>query len=171
MINKWWRDNNIAAAIITIMRLYLGYSFLTAGWGKITSGQFDASGFITNAIKNPVVGPDGSQVFSAYTSFLENVALPNVHLFNVLVPWGEFLVGLGLVLGCLTTAAVFFAMIMNFAFLMAGAISHNPTDILLAFLIITAGVNAGKFGLDRYVIPFVKKVFNREKENKSTSLI
>jgi len=166
MLNKWWKNNSIAATIITLVRVYLGYSFLTAGWGKITSGQFDASGFIGNAIKNPVVGPDGAPVFNMYTKFLENVALPNIELFNVLVPWGEFLVGVGLMLGCLTTAAAFFAMVMNFSFLLAGAISHNPTDIIMSVLIIVAGMNAGKVGLDRYVIPFIKKY----KQNRNEKL-
>ena len=158
MLNNWWRKNNIAASILTILRLYLGFGFLVAGWGKITGGQFDASGFITNAINNPVTGPDGNSVFGFYTTFLETLVLPNVHIMNVIVPWGEFLVGLGLMLGCLTSAAAFFGMIMNFSFLMAGAISHNPTDILLGFLIFVAGANAGKFGIDFYLLPQINKL-------------
>ncbi|MFY3793156.1 hypothetical protein ACOQFO_15900 [Ureibacillus sp. MALMAid1270] len=46
---------------------------------------------------------------------------------------------------------------MNFSFLMAGAISHNPTDILIGLLIIFAGANAGKFGLDYFVLPYLRK--------------
>jgi thiosulfate dehydrogenase [quinone] large subunit len=168
MINKWWRNNNIAAGIVTAIRLYLGYGFLTAGWGKISGGAFDASGFIGNAIKNPVAGPDGV-VYGAYTSFLESVALPNVELFNFMVPWGEFLVGLGLILGCLTTAASFFGIVMNFSFLLAGTVSHNPTDILMGFLIITAGANAGLFGLDRYALPYLRKLTNKSKESKTVT--
>ncbi|SOC36166.1 DoxX family protein [Ureibacillus acetophenoni] len=168
MINKWWRNNNIAAAVMMLLRIYLGYNFMVAGWGKITGGQFDASGFLNNAVQNPVKGPDGSSVFGLYNIFLENVALPNVDLFNILVPWGEFLVGLGLILGCLTTAAAFFGVIMNFSFLMAGAISHNPTDILIGLLILFAGANAGKIGLDYFVLPYVRKMLhkNEYKENK-----
>lgn len=157
MINKWLRNNKIAAAVIMLLRIYLGYSFMIAGWGKITGGQFDASGFLNNAVQNPVKGPDGTSVFGLYNSFLENIALPNVEIFNVLVPWGEFLVGLGLILGCFTTVAAFFGVIMNFSFLMAGAISHNPTDILIGLLILFAGANAGKFGLDYFVLPYLRK--------------
>lgn len=170
MINNWWRNNNLAAAILTILRLYLGYSFLVAGWGKITGGQFDASGFIANAIKNPVTGPDGNAVFGFYTTFLETLALPNVHIFNMIVPWGEFLVGLGLILGCLTSADAFFGMVMNFSFLMAGAISHNPTDIILGFLIFMAGANAGKFGIDFYLLPQMKKLILRNKKDSSNKI-
>lgn len=153
----------ISALIVTIMRLYLGYGFLMAGWRKVQSGAFDASGFIANAIKNPVTGPDGSAVFGAYTFFLENFALPNVGLFNVLISWGEVLVGLGLIVGCFTTAAAFFGLVMNFSFLMAGTVSHNPTDILLGFFIITAGANAGRIGLDRFVLPYFRKLTKKDK--------
>ncbi|MFJ7970883.1 DoxX family protein [Psychrobacillus sp. NPDC096389] len=166
MLNNWWRNNNIAASILTILRLYLGFGFLTAGWGKITGGQFDASGFITNAINNPVMGPDGNSVFGFYTTFLETFTLPNVHIINVMVPWGEFLVGLGLMVGCLTSAAAFFGMVMNFSFLMAGAISHNPIDILLGFLIFVAGANSGKFGIDFYLLPLLKKLALKGKKQK-----
>ncbi|RHW34045.1 hypothetical protein D1B33_14705 [Lysinibacillus yapensis] len=76
------KNNNIAASILTILRLYLGFGFLVAIEGKITSGQFNASEFIANAINNPVTVPDGISVFGFYTAFLESIALPNVHIMN-----------------------------------------------------------------------------------------
>jgi thiosulfate dehydrogenase (quinone) large subunit len=161
MFNKFLRENKISAILLTILRVYLGYAWMTAGWGKITGG-FDASGLLKGATANPVVGPDGAMVFGTYVSFLKGVALPNVELFNILVPWGEFLVGLGLLLGCLTTAAMFFGLVMNFSFLMAGTVSHNPTDILMGVVILTAGFNAGRFGLDYYVIPFIRKAISKK---------
>ncbi|PFP28713.1 Crp/Fnr family transcriptional regulator, partial [Bacillus sp. AFS073361] len=57
MFNKFLRENKIAAAILTVLRLYLGYSWFTAGFGKLTGGGFDASGFLKGAIANPVKGP------------------------------------------------------------------------------------------------------------------
>src|SRR3954451_6829473 len=110
MVVKWLRESTVAAGILTVIRLYIGYSWLTAGFKKLT-GDFDASGFLQNAIANPVAGPDGTPVYSWYVSFLEKFALPNIDLFNTIVPLGEFLVGLGLILGCLTTAAAFFALV------------------------------------------------------------
>jgi thiosulfate dehydrogenase (quinone) large subunit len=86
-------------------------------------------------------------------------------LFNVLVAWGEFLIGLGLILGCLTTAAIFFALLMNFAFFMAGTVSHNPTDIFFGTLILFAGYNAGRYGLDRWIIPWIRKNLFKNKIN------
>lgn len=167
MFIKFLRENKIAAGILTIIRLFLGYSWFTSGFGKLTGGGFDASGFLTNAVTNPIMGPDGGAVYGWYTSFVEGFALPNVGLFNVLVPIGETLVGLGLILGCLTTAAAFFGVLMNFCFLLAGTISHNPTDILLGMIIMIAGANAGYYGLDRWVLPYVRKaIFKKEEDTK-----
>ncbi|WP_042460139.1 DoxX family membrane protein [Neobacillus dielmonensis] len=160
MFNKFLRENKYAAIILTVLRLYLGYSWFTAGLGKLTGG-FDASGFLKGAIANPVKGPEGDVVFGWYVSFLKGIALPNVHVFNTIVPWGETLIGLGLLLGCLTTAAMFFGLFMNFAFFLAGTVSHNPRDIFLGFIILTAGYNAGRIGLDRWVIPFIRKFTNK----------
>jgi thiosulfate dehydrogenase (quinone) large subunit len=156
MFNKLLRENKISAAILTVIRLYLGYSWFTAGFHKLTGG-FDASGFLKGAIGNPVKGPDGNMVYSWYVNFLESFALPNSDVFNFIVPWGETLIGLGLLLGCLTTAAMFFGLVMNFSFFLAGTVSHNPTDIFLGFIILAAGFNAGKYGLDRWVVPFIRK--------------
>ena len=166
MFNKLLRENNIVAGILTIIRVYLGWHWLSAGWGKITNG-FDAGGFLANAAANPVAKGD-VLVYPTYAKFLESFAVPNADLFSVLIPWGEFLVGLGLILGCLTTYAAFFAMVMNFSFLFAGTISSNPFDIMLAIFIAVSGYNAGKFGLDRFVTPYLSKLINKGKNKEHT---
>ncbi|MCH6268460.1 DoxX family protein [Neobacillus citreus] len=163
MFARWLRENKIAAGILTVLRLYLGYSWFTAGFHKLTGG-FDAAGFLKGVTANPVKGPDGAVVYGWYVEFLKGFALPNVDIFNFIVPWGEVLVGLGLMLGCLTTAAAFFALVMNFAFFLAGTVSHIPTDIFLGVIILAAGYNAGHFGLDRLVVPFFRKAVIKGKE-------
>jgi thiosulfate dehydrogenase (quinone) large subunit len=77
----------------------------------------------------------------------------------VMIPLGEFLVGLGLILGALTTAAIFFGLMMNFMFMFAGTVSTNPWYTLLGMVILVAGANAGRFGLDRYVLPYLRNLF------------
>jgi thiosulfate dehydrogenase [quinone] large subunit len=104
-----------------------------------------------------VKGPDGAMVYGWYVDFLKHFALPNVDIFNTIVPLGEFLIGLGLILGCLTTAAMFFGLVMNFSFFLAGTVSHIPTDLFLGAIILFSGYNAGRIGLDRWVIPFIRK--------------
>jgi thiosulfate dehydrogenase (quinone) large subunit len=166
MFVKFLRESITSAVLLLFIRLYLGYSWITSGWGKL-SGGFDASGFLKGAVSNPVKGPNGI-VYGWWTSFLESFALPNAGIFNLLIPWGEFLVGLGLILGCFTTAAAFFGVMMNFSFLLSGTISHNPTDILLGILIMVAGYNAGRFGLDYFIN---RRLLYREGKKVSTSKV
>lgn len=166
MIVRFLRESITAASLLLLIRLYLGYSWITSGWGKL-SGGFDASGFLKGAVANPVKGPNGI-VYGWWSSFLESFALPNAGIFNTLIPWGEFLVGLGLILGCLTTTAAFFGVVMNFSFLLSGTISHNPTDILMGILIMVAGYNAGRFGLDYFIY---RRLLNREGREVSTNKV
>lgn len=157
MVVKWLRESIVASVILTVVRLYVGYAWLTAGFHKLTGGGFDTTGFLKGAIANPVKGADGSLVYPTFVAFLKSFALPNAHIFNTIVPLGEFLVGLGLILGCLTTAAMFFGLVMNFSYLLAGTISTNPMDILLGVIILFAGYNAGRIGLDHWVVPFIRR--------------
>lgn len=168
MLFKFWRENRYTAAILLIIRLYLGWDWMTAGWGKLTGG-FDAGGFLKNAIAKPVVDKaTGGAMYPTFTAFLDNFAMPNVKLINILIPLGEFLVGLGLILGALTTAAAFFGLMMNFMFLFAGTVSTNPWMVLIGTLVLVGGTNAGKYGVDYYLMPLLRKTVDHFKKNKTT---
>lgn len=154
---RFLRENVVASFLLLLARLYVGWQWMTAGWHKVTGG-FDASGFLKGAIAK--AGGENPTVASWWGSFLDSVALPNSGIFSFMVAWGELLVGIGLVLGCLTTAAVFFGMMMNFAFLFSGTVSSNALMVLLSIFIIVAGANAGRFGLDHYVLPYINNWWN-----------
>jgi thiosulfate dehydrogenase [quinone] large subunit len=167
---KWLRDNKYAAVILTLVRLYVGYEWMLAGWHKIAGNKaFDASGYLKGAIAKPVL-ETGTQdsLYPNFIAFLQHFALPNVKLFNAIVPWGELLVGVGLILGALTTTAVFFGMVMNFTYMLAGTVSSNPWLILLSVFIIAAGANAGKFGADYYVLPYIRQWFIKLRNHEAT---
>ncbi|WP_189015837.1 DoxX family membrane protein [Paenibacillus marchantiophytorum] len=158
MMMNWLRNSWAAAGLFIMLRLYVGWKFLSAGWGKLSGDKpFDASGFI----KGGIAKADGEKpvVQQWFGDFLQGFALPQVDFFNFLVPWGELLVGIGLITGTLTTFAALMGIIMNFNYLFAGAISSNPNLILLQFFILAAGMNAGRFGGDYWVIPLTRKSF------------
>ncbi|WP_211748096.1 DoxX family protein [Paenibacillus sp. Marseille-Q4541] len=159
MFTTWIRENKVAMWLLTVLRIYIGYDWMTHGWAKLTGGGFDASGFIGGAIANST--GEAATVQGWWGTFLETFALPNVGLFNFLVPLGEFLVGLGLILGCFTTFAVLMGIVMNFAFLFSGTVSTNAQLILLQMFILVAGFNAGKIGLDHWVVPYIRSMFGK----------
>ncbi|GCD82158.1 DoxX family protein [Parageobacillus thermoglucosidasius] len=158
MFVKWLREHASSSALLVLFRLYLGYAWITAGWHKIVDG-FDATGFLKGALAK--ASGEHPAVQSWWAAFIEHVALPNVGFFNVLVPWGELLVGIALILGLFTTFAALMGAVMNFAFMFSGTTSTNPQMILLTIFILVAGANAGRYGLDRWVIPYIHKFVNR----------
>jgi thiosulfate dehydrogenase (quinone) large subunit len=169
MLINFLRKNKQVSILLTVLRVYLGYTWVMAGWGKITGGQFDASGFLQGALakatgENPVVQ-------GWWAVFLENVAIPNVGAFNFLVPWGELLVGLGLLIGCFTKTAVFFGMAMNFSYLFSGTTSTNPQLVLLSMFILVSAMNAGRYGVDGMIMPTLKeKLFvDKTREEKEAA--
>jgi len=169
MIMNFLKTNRFAAAALLFIRLYVGYAWLTGGWGKITGPEpFNAAGFLNGAVAKAV--GDHPAVQGWWAAFLEGFAIPNADLFSFLVAWGELLAGLGLILGCFTTLAAFGAIIMNFAFLLSGTTSTNPQLLILELFIVAAGANAGRYGLDRWVMPYLKAYFRDRFGNKPKNL-
>jgi thiosulfate dehydrogenase (quinone) large subunit len=146
----------ILALIWTIVRIWLGLQWVKAGYYKIKSG-FDASGFLQGAITN--ARGDHPTVQGWYAGFLERVALPNMEFFNTLVPWGEFFVGLGLILGLATIPALIAGAFMNMNFIMAGVGLYGTDSKYFVVAMILLFIGKGRFyyGIDRFAIPYISK--------------
>ena len=146
------------AWIWLILRLYVGWEWLRSGWGKLHNPAWSGSkagaaltGFVQNALtKTAGTHPD---VQSWYAWFLQHVVLPNTTLWSNVVAWGEFLVGIALILGIFTGIAAFFGSFMNLNYLLAGAVSINPILFVPAIFLIMAWKTAGWWGLDRWLLP------------------
>lgn len=162
---KFLRESKIAMWILTVIRVYLGYLWLNAGWHKLAAGGFDASGFMKGAIEKPLTG---NFIYSIYNSFLEHVALPGASVFSFLVVWGEVLIGLGLIFGTFTTVAMFFGLFMNYMYLFAGTVSTNGAMILLGTFVLVGGFNSAKIGLDNWVIPYYHQLIGKKTTNSLT---
>ena len=146
-----------SAVIWLFIRVYVGYAWLTAGWGKVTSDAWTGEnagaaikGFVSGAIAK---SQEGGDVSGWFATFLENAVLPNAKLFGFVVAYGEVLIGLGLIVGLLTGIAAFFGAFMNVNFLLAGTLSTNPILFILGTWLVLAWKVAGWYGLDRYALP------------------
>ncbi|MFT8390657.1 MAG: DoxX family protein [Sporolactobacillus sp.] len=160
MVN-WLRTNKYASVVLLLIRLYLGYNWLLDGFAKLWGKEspFNAQGFMIGVTKAPVLGPEKNVLYPLYNAFIKNIALPHAGLFSFMVAWGEFLIGIGLLLGVLTTAATFFALFLNFMYLFAGTVSVNPLYVLLGSILLFSGYNAGKIGGDYWVIPYIRRYY------------
>ncbi|SFD66073.1 thiosulfate dehydrogenase [quinone] large subunit [Lentibacillus persicus] len=164
MFLDFLRNNKIVAGVLAFLRVYIGYQWMTSGFGKIAGGEFEAGGFIQGAIAS--AGGEHPAVQGWWAAFLETFALPNAELFSFLVMWGEFLVGAALILGIFTNFAALMGITMNFAFLFSGTVSTNAQMVLITVFLLTAGYNAGRYGLDRWVIPFLRNHNPRQKRRE-----
>ncbi len=146
------------AWIWIIPRVYAGWVWIKAGWGKLTNPAWVGSqagtalsGFINGALTK--TGGPHPDVQGWYAAFLQKVVLAHVGTWSYVVSVGETLVGLGLILGAFTGIAAFFAMFMNLNYLMAGAVSLNPILLMISILLVLAWKTAGWWGLDRWLLP------------------
>ncbi|PIR82941.1 DoxX family protein [Candidatus Kaiserbacteria bacterium CG10_big_fil_rev_8_21_14_0_10_56_12] len=153
-----------------LVRLYVGYEWLVAGYEKVVSPAWFGSsagaaltGFARGAIAKSTCPTDLAgavchlDVQTWYASFLQSTVLPHVMVWSNLVTVGEILVGLGLIVGLCTEAAAFFGVFMNLNFLLAGTVSTNPMLLVLGLGILLARRPAGYWGLDHYAMPFLRR--------------
>jgi thiosulfate dehydrogenase [quinone] large subunit len=146
------------AWIWLILRLYLGWEWLSAGWGKIGAAAWTGdnagaaiTGFVNGALQK--TGGEHPDVQGWYAWFLTNLVLPYAGFWSYLVAWGEVLVGIALIVGLFTGIAAFFGSVMNMNYLLAGTVSTNPVLFIIALFLILAWKTAGWWGLDRWVLP------------------
>ncbi len=142
----------------TIVRIYLGWQWLTSGWGKVTGGGWigaEAGGAVRGFLNRALELSTGERpsVTGWYAWLIENVFLPNAAIMSHFVAFGELLVGIALIAGFLTGASAFVGGLMNAAFLLAGTVSSNPVMFILATWIVLAWRVAGYYGLDYWILP------------------
>jgi thiosulfate dehydrogenase (quinone) large subunit len=144
------------------VRLFVGFTWLEAGWHKASGGGWldggsALQGYWTHAVAIPAQGAGSPAItFDWYRTFLQ-VLLDNhaYTWFGPLIAFGEMAVGVGLLVGCLTGVAAFFGALMNMSFLLAGSASVNPVLFTLAIGLILGWKVAGYYGVDRYLLPIL----------------
>jgi len=147
-----------------IVRVYTGYEWFTAGWGKLTNPTeaptwvgAQAGTALAGFVKGALAKTTGANpaVQGWYASFLQNVVLPHTHFWSILVVFGEIAVGIALILGLFTGIAAFFGGFMNVNYLLAGTVSVNPFLFVFATWLVLAWKTAGWLGLDHWILPLV----------------
>ena len=143
-----------------IVRLYVGYVWISSGAGKLGNPAWTQTGaalqgFWTRAIQVPA---DASPpiTFSWYRDFIAFLLNTGSYVwFAKLITAAELAIGIALVLGAFVGIAAFFGGFMNFNFLMAGVASINPLIFTLSIFLILAWKTAGYLGLDYFLLPLL----------------
>ncbi len=146
------------ALIWLIVRVYVGYSWLDAGWHKIQNPAWMETGkalegFWKRAVALPEPPAQPPIAFDWYRSFLTGL-LEGGHFvwFAKVVALGETALGIALILGAFVGIAAFFGALANFNFMLAGTASTNPVLFFLAILLMLAWKTAGYWGVDRWLL-------------------
>lgn len=144
-----------------IARLYLGYTWLSSGIGKLSNPGWTQTGealkgFWERAVLIPEAPARPAISFDWYRAFLQGMLDAGAYTwFSKLIVAGELMVGAALILGLFTGIAAFFGGFLNWNFMMAGTASTNPVLFTLSIFLILAWKTAGWIGLDRFVLPLM----------------
>jgi len=149
-----------AGWLFLFLRVWLGYQWVDASLHKISNPGWvvtgDAlKGFWAGAVAIPATGRPAI-TFDWYRAFLQFMLNAQAYTwFAKLVAYGEFLIGIGLILGAFTGIAAFFGGLMNWNFMMAGSASTNPLLFVCAVAIILGWKVAGYIGADYFLLRWV----------------
>jgi len=142
-----------------LVRVYLGYQWLTAGREKLASPGWmttgsSLQGFWQRAVTAPAGGTMGIVHYGWYHHALQYMLTQHWYVwFAKLVAVGETGIGVMLILGAFVGLVAFVSGFMSFNYMLAGSASSNPVLFLIAILLILAWKIAGYYGLDYVLLP------------------
>ena len=143
-----------------IVRLFLGYEWIDASLHKIGDPKWVSTGealkgYWLNAVKIPETGRPAI-TYDWYRSFLQFMLDNQAYTwFAKLVAYGEFLIGVALIVGAFVGIAAFFGAFLNWNFIMAGSASTNGMLFAIAVALMLAWKVAGWYGADRYLLRYI----------------
>jgi thiosulfate dehydrogenase [quinone] large subunit len=175
---KWLFASPSSAPIWLLVRIFIGYQWLHAGWEKVTGtspGTWNILGFhvpafgwgftsdswlrSTAGLKGFAAGalqnaghPYSAVNYGWYASFLRWIEHGGGWMAPIIAV-GEVAIGVGLILGILTGVSAFFGGILTTSFGLAGVAGVNPLLFVAEVFLVLAWRNAGYYGVDRYLLP------------------
>jgi thiosulfate dehydrogenase (quinone) large subunit len=163
----WLYRSKAASVIWLIARLWLGYSWLNAGYQKLwgsekaafwNGGGAGVKGFATAGVTGSQAGKGGAS-YGWFAGFLHNFVIPNASWIAKVVTISELVIGALLILGLFTGLAALAGLVLNVIYMFSGSAGVNPAYAIVAVFLILAWRNAGWLGLDRFALPMIPSRF------------
>ena len=161
-----------SSPIWLIVRLWLGWQWLSAGWEKLTGTG--AGNWITHSagLQGFIAAANADWAHRAEAFGHPQVAYPwyldvlnqigqHAQLFSRVVTFSELAVGAGLILGCCTGLAAAGAVALNIMYITGGSAGPNGIFIALGVLLVVAWRVAGYLGADYLVLPAITRRWSR----------
>lgn len=140
----------VSNIVFSIIRILLGISWLQQGLFKFQA-HFDIFGLV-NSIHQTSNG-----IPAWYQAFVVHVVGHLVPVFNILIPFGEVCVGLGLIFGVFTKGALVGAVFMNTNYWLSNMIYIYPIQMLTAILVIVFFKYANHYRVFKLITKFKPK--------------
>lgn len=140
-LDDFRRKKSVHLWPITLLRVYTGAFFSYHGLSKLRDPRFEdaLAGFVTGQLDNTV---------GFFRPFLESVVLPHKGVFALLVSWGEFAIGIALVIGLASRWMSLLGALMVGSYWMAKGswflAPQNHDFVWLVIFVVLAGVHAGR---------------------------
>ena len=164
----WFYRSRVASVIWLIARLWLGYSWLNAGYQKLwgsekavfwNGGGAGVKGFATAGVAGSTAGKGAGASYGWWAAFLHDFVVPNASWIAKVVTLSELVIGVLLILGLFTGAAAVAGLTLNLVYMFTGSAGVNPAYAIVSVFLILAWRNAGYLGLDRFALPMIRNLF------------
>ncbi len=162
------RRDWLAGIVWAVVRVWVGWQFLTAGLDKVGTSAWTGSSagaqirqLLGAAITPKMTGGSHPTVLAPFAWLTRHVLLPNATPLAYLVTASELLIGLALLLGLCTPVAAAGGACLNLLYLLSGSIGVNPPMLVIELSIVLVGTTAGLIGLDYFLMPALRQRFAR----------
>jgi thiosulfate dehydrogenase [quinone] large subunit len=163
----WLYRSKAASVLWLVARLWLGYSWLNAGYQKLwgsekavfwNGGGAGVKGFATAGVTGSKAGTGGAS-YGWFAGILHGFVIPNASWIAKVVTISELLIGALLILGLFTGAAALAGLALNVIYMFSGSSGVNPAYAIVSVFLILAWRNAGYLGLDGLALPMIRNRF------------
>lgn len=152
-----WLESELRkrSAVLLPLRLFIALGWLRAGAEKLTDPTW-RSGVALQAFFETQLA-DGAVHFPFYATLITDLFAPNAPFLGWIVAVGEFLAGVAILMGTLTSLALLGGLFMNLNFVLAGVVNPSAFYVVIQATLLAAGAGM-VLGGDALLAPYTRRL-------------